>query len=112
MTPEFNRWWDADELSQTNPYAADSPAFWAWEGWRAAQVHALKTAVQRGIAEFLEHTGQYVTNDASRNAALAAERERCITAVRAADNCECGAPCDCFTVYTAIYAISALGDES
>jgi hypothetical protein len=33
--------------------------------------------VQRGIAEFLEHTGQYVTNDASRNAALAAERERC-----------------------------------
>jgi ribonuclease HI len=38
MTPEFNRWWDADALSQTNPYDADSPAFWAWEGWHAAQV--------------------------------------------------------------------------
>jgi hypothetical protein len=37
MTPEFNRWWDADELSQTNPYDADSPAYWAWEGWLAAQ---------------------------------------------------------------------------
>jgi len=38
---------------------------------------ALKAAINIAIAEFLESTGQYVTNDASRNAALAAERERC-----------------------------------
>ena len=38
---------------------------------------ALKAAIQHGIAEFLERTGQYVTNDASRKAALKAERERC-----------------------------------
>lgn len=35
MTPEFNRWWDADELSQTNPYEEGTPVFWAWEGWYA-----------------------------------------------------------------------------
>lgn len=38
---------------------------------------ALRSAIQHGIAEFLDRTEQYVTNDASRNAALAAERERC-----------------------------------
>ena len=37
MTPEFNRWWDADELTQTNPYTEDTPVWWAWEGWQAAQ---------------------------------------------------------------------------
>ena len=37
---------------------------------------ALEAAIQCGIAEFLERTGQYVTNDASRKNALAAERER------------------------------------
>jgi len=37
MTEEFNRWWDADELTQTNPYADDTPVWWAWEGWQAAQ---------------------------------------------------------------------------
>ena len=44
---------------------------------------ALKTAIQHGIADFLERTGQYVTNDASRNAALAAERERCVKIIDA-----------------------------
>ncbi len=38
---------------------------------------ALKAAIQHGITEFLERTGKYVTNDASRKAALKAERERC-----------------------------------
>lgn len=37
---------------------------------------ALKAAIQHGITEFLERTGQYVTNDASRKAALKEERER------------------------------------
>lgn len=35
MTPEFNGWWDSDLLSTNNPYREDSPAYWAWEGWRA-----------------------------------------------------------------------------
>ena len=43
MTPEFDRWWDADELTQANPYAAGTPIWWAWEGWRAAQ-RAMKLA--------------------------------------------------------------------
>jgi hypothetical protein len=32
---EFNEWWDADRLTQTNPFREDSPAYWAWEGWQA-----------------------------------------------------------------------------
>lgn len=36
MTPEFYRWWDADELTQTNPYVEGTPAFWSWEGWQGA----------------------------------------------------------------------------
>jgi len=36
MTPEFNRWWDADALTQTNPYEPDTPVYWSWEGWQAA----------------------------------------------------------------------------
>ena len=42
---------------------------------------------------------------------LKAERERCITAVKAADDCGCVVPCDCFSVGSAIYAIRALEDE-
>lgn len=32
---EFNEWWDADRLTQTNPFREESPAYWAWEGWQA-----------------------------------------------------------------------------
>lgn len=32
---QFNEWWDADKLTQTNPYPDDSPVYWAWEGWHA-----------------------------------------------------------------------------
>jgi hypothetical protein len=32
---EFHDWWDADRLTQTNPFREDSPAYWAWEGWQA-----------------------------------------------------------------------------
>jgi len=35
MTEEFNKWWDNDLLTQNNPYVDGTPAFWAWEGWRA-----------------------------------------------------------------------------
>ena len=36
LSKEFNDWWNADKLTQTNPFEEDTPAFWAWEGWQAA----------------------------------------------------------------------------
>ena len=36
MNKEFNSWWDADDMTNDNPYREDSPAYWAWEGWCAA----------------------------------------------------------------------------
>jgi hypothetical protein len=32
---EFDDWWDADRLTQTNPFPQDSPVYWAFEGWHA-----------------------------------------------------------------------------
>jgi hypothetical protein len=32
----FNEWWDADYDDIGNPYRKDSPAYWAWSGWKAA----------------------------------------------------------------------------
>jgi hypothetical protein len=32
----FNDWWDADYDDTGNPYRKDSPAYWAWSGWSAA----------------------------------------------------------------------------
>ncbi len=32
---EFDDWWDADRLTQTNPFPQDSPVYWAFEGWQA-----------------------------------------------------------------------------
>lgn len=32
----FNRWWDADYDDTGNPYRKESPAYWAWAGWKAA----------------------------------------------------------------------------
>ena len=45
---EFNDWWDADRLTQTNPFREDSPAYWAWEGWQART--ALAEPVQEPVA--------------------------------------------------------------
>jgi hypothetical protein len=36
MNQEFNSWWNADDMTNDNPYREDSPAYWAWEGWCAA----------------------------------------------------------------------------
>lgn len=33
----FNEWWDSGNVSKENPYRPDSAAFWAYEGWKAAQ---------------------------------------------------------------------------
>ena len=32
----FNEWWNADYDDTGNPYRKDSPAYWAWSGWKAA----------------------------------------------------------------------------
>jgi hypothetical protein len=32
---KFEQWWNTGAQSPNNPYKADSPAFWAWEGWQA-----------------------------------------------------------------------------
>jgi hypothetical protein len=32
----FNEWWDADYDDSTNPFRLNSPAYWAWSGWSAA----------------------------------------------------------------------------
>ncbi len=32
----FNQWWDADYDDSTNPFRLNSPAYWAWAGWSAA----------------------------------------------------------------------------
>jgi hypothetical protein len=37
MTPEFNEWWDAEDLLAENPYSPETPIYWAWEGWQAAR---------------------------------------------------------------------------
>ena len=34
----FNEWWDSDRRRDSaNPFQTDSFAYWAWEGWQAAQ---------------------------------------------------------------------------
>ena len=35
MSEEFNKFWNEDLLTEDNPYVDGTPAFWAWEGWRA-----------------------------------------------------------------------------
>jgi hypothetical protein len=47
MTPEFNEWWDAEDLLAENPYSPETPIYWAWEGWQAA----LKTSKWVGLTE-------------------------------------------------------------
>jgi hypothetical protein len=42
IPPEFNDWWDKDELTTDNPYREGTPAYWAWEGWQAGTRSVLK----------------------------------------------------------------------
>lgn len=63
MTSEFNKWWDDDRLTQTNPYREDSPAFWAWEGWQAGV-----KAEREACAELMERQHAWITNTAAANA--------------------------------------------
>lgn len=31
----FNAWWDSFTPPQSNPFTTGTPAYWAWEGWKA-----------------------------------------------------------------------------
>ena len=33
----FNKWWDSGKVSRDNPFRQHSAAYWAYEGWQAAQ---------------------------------------------------------------------------
>jgi len=32
---DFDKWWDSDQMTEDNPFAAETKGFWAWEGWMA-----------------------------------------------------------------------------
>lgn len=36
---EFNEWWNRPLDGSKNPYRENTPAYWAWEGWKAAMRH-------------------------------------------------------------------------
>lgn len=56
IDPEFNKWWDGDLDDKGNPYGKDTPAYWAWEGWKAAK-NSLK--VDETIYAWLEPSVKY-----------------------------------------------------
>jgi hypothetical protein len=63
MTEEFNKWWDNDLLTQNNPYVDGTPAFWAWEGWRAG-VKAEREACAKVCSDLVPDMSR-TANDAS-----------------------------------------------
>ena len=72
----FNEWWDGDDLTKDNPFAKDTPAYWAWEGW-VAGVKAEREAMQaNGWRQCA--VGQRTTQFCGQvEQAVVAEREAC-----------------------------------
>lgn len=58
MTPEFNKWWDKDLLTEDNPYEEGTPAFWAWEGWLAGV-----KAEREACARICQHQSELQLNE-------------------------------------------------
>jgi len=73
MTPEFDDWWDGDELTKTNPYDEGSPVWWAWEGWLAA-TKRMQELLDEAYADADEVLRPRI---AQLEAQLADEREAC-----------------------------------
>ncbi len=73
MTPEFDNWWDEDELTQTNPYDEGTPVWWAWEGWLAA-TKRMQELLDEAYADADEVLRPRIKQ---LEAQLAAEREAC-----------------------------------
>lgn len=54
--PEFDEWFDADDgLSQSNPFALGTPAYWALEGWIAAKARAAQAVPAEPVATVRVH---------------------------------------------------------
>ena len=53
----FNEWWNADYDDTGNPYRKDSPAYWAWSGWKAA---SKQPAQQEPVAMRMPKVGDEV----------------------------------------------------
>jgi hypothetical protein len=53
----FNEWWNADYDDSTNPFRLNSPAYWAWSGWKAAgkQPDAYGYAKRLAVAIWEQH---------------------------------------------------------
>ena len=68
----FNEWWNADNLTNNNPYEPDSAAYWAWEGWQAS----IKPVV--GSDDDTDKAAELGWHlQAQIKAAVLAEREEC-----------------------------------
>ena len=61
MSKVFNDWWNEDELTKDNPFAEDTPAYWAWEGW-VAGVKAEREACAKVCDELAELNRQSPTD--------------------------------------------------
>jgi hypothetical protein len=58
MTDAFNRWWNAEELVEGNPYNKDTPAYWAWAGWQAGTGMKCERCGEKNPAEIHTCTPQ------------------------------------------------------
>lgn len=51
----FDDWWNGDNLPP-NPYAKDSPVFWAWAGW-VMGVKAENERLREALKKYGQHLG-------------------------------------------------------
>ena len=73
MTPEFQRWWNADDMLPENPYPKDTPIWWAWEGWQAAIAAHTHTAQHHNMVKLIadvERCYRVLLTEANTKAAL------------------------------------------
>jgi hypothetical protein len=79
MTDAFNRWWNAEELVEGNPYNKDTPAYWAWAGWQAGQVGMTDEEYEQAMADEGQRRMLEIDTEvrAMIKEAVDAEREAC-----------------------------------
>lgn len=82
---KFEQWWGTGTRSPNNPYKADSPAFWAWEGWQAGvgieRQECAKLCVEVGEDLYEALMRESTTNEQVAKDARAATWV-CVTAIR------------------------------
>ena len=79
MTDAFNRWWNAEELVEGNPYNKDTPVYWAWAGWQAGQVGMTDEEYEQAMADEGQRRMLEIDTEvrAMIKEAVEAEREAC-----------------------------------